>query len=81
MILIYVYNVLSRNFFFILLICAIMQAVKHSVQCLAYVCFFSKSANKDPDPAVLISGRKLLFMNEYKYLSIVIDSKLTSKRL
>ena len=77
MILIYVYNVHSRNFFFILLICAIMQAVKHSVQCLAYVCFFSKSANKDPEPAVLVSGRKLLVMNEYKYLSILIDSKLT----
>ena len=54
-----------------------MQAVKHSVQCLAYVCFFSKSANKDPEPAVLVSGRKLLVMNEYKYLSILIDSKLT----
>ena len=70
MILIYVYNVHSRNFFFILLICAIMQAVKHSVQCLAFVCFFS-------EPAVLVSGRKLLVMNEYKYLSILIDSKLT----
>lgn len=41
--------------------------------------FFSKSANKDPEPAVLVAGRKLLVVNEYKYLGIVIDSQLTFK--
>ena len=41
--------------------------------------FFLKSAKKDPEPAVLVAGRKLLVMNEYKYLGIVIDTKLTFK--
>ena len=41
--------------------------------------FFSKSANKDSEPAMLLAGRKLLVMNEYKYLGIVIDSQLTFK--
>ena len=41
--------------------------------------FFSKSANKDPEPAMLVAGRTLLVMNEFKYLGIVIDSQLTFK--
>lgn len=41
--------------------------------------FFSKSANKEPEPAVLVAGRKLQIVNEYKYLGIVVDSQLTFK--
>ena len=52
----------------------------HQQQYVCIVCFFSKSANKDPEPALLVAGRKLLVMNEYKYLGIVIDSQLTFKK-
>lgn len=37
------------------------------------------SANRDPDPVVIVAGRRLSAVHEYKYLSIIIDSQLTLK--
>ncbi len=44
-----------------------------------YVCFFSKSVNRDPDPDVTLEGRRLSVVHEFKYLPIVIDSQLAFK--
>lgn len=41
--------------------------------------YFSRSPNKDPEPDVIEAGRRLLGVNEYKYLGIEIDSLLAFK--
>lgn len=41
--------------------------------------FFSKSANKDPDPEVTVAGRTLSVVQEFKYLGIILDTQLTFK--
>ena len=41
--------------------------------------FFSKSANRDPDPDVIVAGKRLPVVQEFKYLGIIIDSRLSFK--
>lgn len=41
--------------------------------------FFTKSVNKDPELDFIVAGRRLLVVNEYKYLGITIDSQLNFK--
>ena len=41
--------------------------------------FFPKSANRDPDPDVVVAERRLSVIHEFKYLGIIIDSQLTFK--
>lgn len=41
--------------------------------------FFSKSVNRDRDPEVTVAGKRLSVVHEFKYLGIVLDSKLTFK--
>ena len=44
------------------------------------LCYYmSKSANSNPDPDVTVEGRRLSVVQEFKYLGIIIDSKLTFK--
>lgn len=42
--------------------------------------FFSKSANRDPDPDVTVAGKRISVVQEYKYLGIILDSQLTFKK-
>ncbi|KAI2660998.1 hypothetical protein H4Q32_027593 [Labeo rohita] len=44
-----------------------------------YVFFFSKSANRGPDPDVTVAGR-LSVVREYKYLGVILDSQLTLRK-
>lgn len=41
--------------------------------------FFSKSTNRDPDPDVIVAGKRLPVVQELKYLGIILDSRLTFK--
>lgn len=40
---------------------------------------FSKFANRDLDPDVIVAGRRLSVVHKYKYLGIIIDSQITFK--
>ncbi|KAJ0003141.1 hypothetical protein NQD34_018181 [Periophthalmus magnuspinnatus] len=42
--------------------------------------FFSKSANRERDPVVMVDGQALQVVQEYKYLGVTMDSQLSFKK-